>query len=558
MPGGEQKKRFSVRVGEESFTVPRGTRFLEIAKRVQRRYPHQILLVICNGRLRELNRAVEENCTLEMVTGAEKPGYQSYERSALLLLLKAFHDVAGSEKVERITVEFSLSGGLFLTAEGDFVLNREFLDRVEEGMRKLSERALPIEKKNVPKTEAIRRFHRSRMFDKERLFRFRRNSRVNLYTLASFDDYFYGYMLPDSSYLRVFSLELYGEGFVLRLPSPENPEELGVFSPSEKVFQEMFRTTKRPTLGLETVADLNEEVASGGTGDLILCEEALMEKRIGDIAQRIAAQRSIRFVMIAGPSSSGKTTFSRRLCTQLRAHGLRPHPIEADNYFRNRSDTPRDQNGQLDFEGLGAVDVEQFNEDMLRLIRGETVELPHFDFVRGVREYQGDRLRFGGEDLLVIEGIHCLNDAFSRSLPSESKFRIYVSCLTQMNIDEHNRISTTDARLLRRMVRDARTRGIGARETLRRWPAVGRGERKNIFPWQDSADLIFNSALIYETAVIKPYAEALLFGIPENCPEAIEAGRLLKFLEYFLTIPADKVPATSIVREFIGGGAYRS
>lgn len=281
-----------------------------------------------------------------------------------------------------------------------------------------------------------------------------------------------------------------------------------------------------------------------------------MEKRIGDIAQQIAERRNLRFVMIAGPSSSGKTTFSKRLSTQLMALGLRPHPIEVDNYFKNREDTPRDANGEYDFESLGAMDVKKFNEDMSRLMQGERVELPRFNFTRGQREYCGDFLQCGPEDILVIEGIHCLNDLLSEAIPAERKFRIYISCLTQMNIDEHNRIPTTDARLLRRMTRDARIRGTSAQETLHRWPSVVRGEHLNIFPFQDGADLIFNSTLIYETAVIKPYAEALLYGIPENSPEYPEAKRLLKFLEYFLTIPSDHIPATSIIREFVGGSCY--
>lgn len=549
---------WAVRVGQECFDVPQGTKYREIAERVQPQYPHPIFLVKNqNGKLCELNKQIAEDCSLTMVTADEKPGYQSYERSALLLMLKAFYDVVGRDHIDRLKVEFSLSRALFITAKGDFSLNQALLDQVEAGMRRLSDLALPIEKRNVSKEEAVRCFHKNRMFEKERLLRFRRSSRINIYSLAGFEDYFYGYMLPDTSYIRVFRLECYGEGFILRLPAPEQPERLGAFTPSKKVFSEMYRTANKLThIGLDTVASLNERIAAGETKELILCEEALMEKQIGDIAQQIAAQRSLRFVMIAGPSSSGKTTFSRRLCTQLRAHGRKPHPIEVDNYFKNRIDTPRDANGQLDFEGLSAMDVELFNAHMTRLLRGEKIELPRFNFVTGEREYHGDVLSFGEEDILVIEGIHCLNEELSYAIPSADKFRIYISCLTQMNIDEHNRISTTDARLLRRMIRDARTRGADARETLRRWPSVGRGERINIFPHQDKADVIFNSALLYETAVMKPYAEALLFGIPESAPEYVEANRLLKFLNYFLAVPAESVPGTSIIREFIGGGSY--
>lgn len=281
-----------------------------------------------------------------------------------------------------------------------------------------------------------------------------------------------------------------------------------------------------------------------------------MEKKIGDIAESIAQREDVRFVMIAGPSSSGKTTFSHRLSTQLIACGLHPHAIATDNYFVNRDKTPLDANGQHDFEGLGAMDVEQFNLDMSRLLNGETVEMPQFNFKKGIREYNGDTLTLGPKDVLVIEGIHCLNDAFSYSLPKESKFKIYISCLTTLNVDDHNRIPTTDARLLRRIERDARTRGYSARATIQMWPSVRRGEESNIFPFQDSADVVFNSALIYEIALLKPYIEPLLFGVPKDCPEYLEAKRLLKFLSYFLPLPADHVPSTSLIREFIGGGCY--
>ena len=303
---------------------------------------------------------------------------------------------------------------------------------------------------------------------------------------------------------------------------------------------------------------MNGVISEGKATQMILAQEAMMEKKIGDIAEEIARRKGVRFVMIAGPSSSGKTTFSHRLSTQLVACGMRPHAIATDNYFKNRSETPRDQNGQYDFECLGAMDIEQFNTDMVRLLNGETVEIPQFNFKKGVREYNGDYLTLGEQDVLVIEGIHCLNDQFSHSLPKESKYKIYISCLTTLNIDDHNRIPTTDARLLRRIERDARTRGYSAQATIRMWPSVRKGEENNIFPYQDSADMIFNSALLYETALLKPYVEPLLFGVPKDCEEYIEAKRLLKFLNYFLPLPADDVPKTSLMREFVGGGCYKT
>ena len=326
-----------------------------------------------------------------------------------------------------------------------------------------------------------------------------------------------------------------------------------------KVFRELSESNMRAgALNVSNVAELNAVVSQGNTTPLILAYEAMMEKKIGDIAAGIAARKEVRFVMIAGPSSSGKTTFSHRLSTQLRACGLRPHAIATDNYFVNRDRTPRDENGNYDFEGLGAMDVEQFNTDMVRLLNGETVEIPNYNFKKGVREYNGNFLTLGEGDVLVIEGIHCLNDQFTHALPRESKYKIYISCLTTLNIDDHNRIPSTDARLLRRIERDARTRGYSAQATIKMWPSVRRGEENNIFPFQDSADMIFNSALIYETALLKTYVQPLLFGVPRDSEEYIEAKRLLKFLNYFLPIPSDNIPQTSLMREFIGGGCYHA
>ena len=473
-------------------------------------------------------------------------------------MLKAFYDVVGQEDVERLSVEYSLSSALFIRAQGRFTLDRDLLDRVEARMRELSAQALPITKQSISTDDAVELFQRERLIHKAQLFRFRINSRVNVYSLDGFVDYFYGYMVPDTSYIKCFGLELFENGLVLRLPTQKDPDHLGDFRPSKKVFWELYESTLRSqALNASNVAELNTTISQGGATPLILAHEAMMEKKIGDIAAEIAARKGVRFVMIAGPSSSGKTTFSHRLSTQLRACGLRPHAIATDNYFVDRDKTPRDEKGNYDFEGLGAMDVAQFNTDMVRLLNGETVELPTFNFKKGAREYNGNFLTLGEGDVLVIEGIHCLNDKFTHSLPKESKYRIYISCLTTLNIDDHNRIPTTDARLLRRIERDARTRGHSAQATIRMWPSVRRGEEENIFPFQDSADVIFNSALIYETALLKSYVQPLLFGVPQDSEEHIEAKRLLKFLNYFLPIPADDVPKTSLMREFIGGGCYQ-
>ena len=553
----EEKRMITVTVDGDAYTYPQGTSYRTIAADFQDRYPCDILLVNRDGRLCELHKSLDRDCTLQMLTARDKPGIQTYERSAVLLLLKAFYDTVGRESVERISVEYSLSSALFLLAKGSFTLDQSLLERVEERMRELSAAKLPIEKRSISTDDAMELFRGAGLIHKADLLSFRINSRVNVYSLDGFVDYFYGYMVPDTGYIRCFGLELFENGFVLRLPTQRDPNQLGNFCPSRKVFLELYQSTQRSqALGATNVAELNTAIARGDAMPLILANEALMEKKIGDIAYEIAARKDVRFVMIAGPSSSGKTTFSHRLSTQLRAHGLRPYPIATDNYFVNRDRTPRDENGNYDFEGLGAMDVEQFNEDMVRLLRGETVELPTYNFKKGAREYNGNFLTLGEGDVLVIEGIHCLNDQFTHALPKESKYKIYISCLTTLNIDDHNRIPTTDARLLRRIERDARTRGYSAQATIKMWPSVRRGEENNIFPFQDSADMVFNSALLYETSLLKPYVQPLLFGVPRDSEEYIEAKRLLKFLNYFLPIPADNIPKTSLMREFIGGGCY--
>ena len=555
----ENGKRMKVTVDGVERSYMAGTPYRTVAADVQKNYAHDILLVNRDGKLCELHKTVDRDCTLKMVTAEDKPGIQTYERSAVLLMLKAFYDAVGRENVERVTVEFSIGHALFIRAKGNFTLDQPLLDRVEARMRELVSLALPLEKRSIPTDDAVELFGKNGMRDKARLLSFRINSRVNIYTLDGFSDYFYGYMVPDTGYVKWFALQLFEDGFVLQLPGQKDPERLTEFLPSRKVFREMHDATVRgEALGITNVAEMNDIVAEGKATQMILSHEAMMEKQIGDIAQEIARRKDVRFVMIAGPSSSGKTTFSHRLCTQLMACGMRPHAIATDNYFKNRADTPRDENGQYDFESLGAMDIRQFNGDMTRLLNGETVEIPQFNFKKGVREYNGDYLTLGDQDVLVIEGIHCLNEQFSGALPRESKYKIYISCLTTLNIDDHNRIPTTDARLLRRIERDARTRGYSARATIQMWPSVRRGEENNIFPYQDSADVVFNSALIYETALLKPYVEPLLFGVPKDCEEYVEAKRLLKFLNYFLPIPADDVPKTSLLREFIGGGCYKT
>ena len=459
--------------------------------------------------------------------------------------------------IDRIGVHFTVSGGYFCTLQGRTKLSLQLLDDVKEYMHALVKEAAPIEKRSIPTAEARRRFREYRMYDKEQLFRYRRASRVNIYSLKSFEDYYYGYMVPDASYLSCFDLKLFEDGFVLQFPPKGQPQTVPEFRPEMKIYHVQRDSMEWGSrLGIPTVGALNDFIVQHTAKELIMIQEAFHEKKIAEIAAQIAAKPEQKIVLIAGPSSSGKTTFSHRLSTQLSVYGLKPHPIAADDYFVDREKTPRDADGKYDFERIEAIDAVQLNADMTALLNGEMVELPTFNFKTGRREYKGRTKTLGKDDILIIEGIHCLNDALTVSLPRENKFKIYISALTQLNIDEHNRIPTTDGRLLRRIVRDARTRGASAKDTIAMWDSVRRGEERNIFPYQESADVMFNSALIYELAVLKLYAEPKLFSISPEEPEYEEAKRLLKFLDYFLPVPGDDIPNNSLIREFIGGGCF--
>lgn len=481
----------------------------------------------------------------------------TYHRSVLFLFLKALYHTAGHKNVNHVRVHFSVLKGLLIEIDAEIPVNQEFLDDVKSYMHEVVNQKLPIVKRNMATREAMDIFASHGMYDKERLFSFRRSSTVNVYRLEDFEDYFYGYMVPDSGYLKYFDLCMYEQYVILQLPDKSSPEVIPPFKPQLKLYSALLRSVSwRKTLGVNTVGDLNKVTSEHKITELILVQEALQEKRLADIAEEISRRPEVKFVMIAGPSSSGKTTTSRRLGIQLKAHGLNPHPISVDNYFQERERTPKDENGEYNFECLEALDVELFNKQMCELLEGKCVELPKFNFVTGKKEYNGDYMQLKDDDILIIEGIHALNDAMSYQLPKESKFKIYLSALTQLNIDEHNRIRTTDGRLIRRMVRDARTRGSSAQDTLKRWASVRAGEENNIFPYQEDADVVFDSSLIYEMAVLKASAEPLLFQIPPESPEGAEARRLLKLFDYFLSVNSENVPMNSILREFIGGSCF--
>ena len=551
------QRMISVTILGKTREYPYGTSYGEIVEEYKDSTRYPIVLVMKDGKLCELHKKLKKDGVLEFITTGDEIGHQTYKRSASLLLLKAIYHVAGHKNIKKVTLHYSVDAGYYYTIDGNVEITEAFLAQVKTYMLELAEKKIPIRKRSVGTNEAIEIFHEHGMYDKEKLFRFRRVSRVNIYSLDGFEDYFYGFMVNHTGYLKHFELYPYDNGLVLQLPTQANPSEVPPFCPRPKIFR-IQKESERwgETMQADTVGALNEQIVQKGASQLLLIAEALQESKISQIARTIAENKDKKFVMIAGPSSSGKTTFSHRLSIQLSAHGLRPHPIAVDNYFVNRQDTPLDENGNYNFECLEAIDVKQFNEDMVRLLKGEEVELPYFNFKTGQREYRGDYLKLGKEDVLVIEGIHCLNDKLSSSIPTESKFKIYISALTQLNIDEHNRIPTTDGRLIRRIVRDARTRGASAKQTIAMWNSVRRGEEENIFPYQESADVMFNSALIYELAVLKLYAEPLLFSIEPGEPEYNEAKRLLKFLDYFLGIPGESIPSNSILREFIGGGCF--
>ena len=537
---------------------PAGTQYLEIASDYQKEFEDDILLVRANGKLRELHKTLHGDCELSFLTARDPAGQKTYERSAVFLMLKAFYDVLPNEKIKKIQMDFALGNGIYGEFTGDAVLDDTLLSQVKERMKELCKARIPLMKRSVNTDEAVELFGRYGMYDKEQLFRFRRASRVNIYSIGNFEDYFYGYMVPDTGYVKYFDLIRQGEGFLLLLPrlnDPKKVEHPPVFQKLFTVLRDSYRWSD--SIEVPNVGALNKAICEGKCLDPILMQEALQEKTIGEIAEQAAKDPKKRVVMIAGPSSSGKTTFSHRLSVQFRALGLTPHPVAVDNYFKNRSEYPKDENGQPDMEALECVDIDTLNRDINALLNGETIELPRFNFSAGKREYHGDRLTLGKQDILVLEGIHCLNDKLTSAIPQESKYKIYISALTQLNVDEHNRIPTTDGRLIRRLVRDARTRGTSALETIERWPSVRRGEDRNIFPFQESADVMFNSALLYELAVLKVYAEPLLFGIPRESPEYDEAKRILKFLDYFLPIDSEMIPKNSIVRGFIGGSCLK-
>lgn len=521
-------------------------------------FPAEPMPMAClvNGQLRELTYHADRDLDIHVLTLADSDGMRVYRRSLALLLVTAAYQLFPQA---RIAVEYGLNfGGLYCEVEGRPAFSEAELKQIENRMVELVKADLPICKERISITEAAELFKAQGAADKLSLLKARRKPYLTIYTINSYKDYMHGYMVPSTGYLRQFALAPYSDGFVLRYPRSNSPTELQPAVEYPKlvsVFDEYGDWMSK--LGIRDVGALNEAVVGGRLLETILVSEALQEQRISQVATLLASLHPrVRLVLISGPSSSGKTTFSKRLAIQLLAHGLKPLALGLDDFIVDRQNTPLDEDGDYDYESIKALDLELFNEALLGLMAGEQVTLPHYNFLTGTRE-TGETISISNEHIIIVEGIHGLNPALVPHIPPRNIFRIYVSALTQLNLDHHNRIATTDSRLLRRVIRDARHRGYTARDTILRWPKVRRGEHTWIFPYQENADVMFNSALVYELSVIRPIAEPLLLQIEPGKPEHVEAKRLLSFLQWFEPVSPEAVPDNSLLREFIGGSNLR-
>ena len=546
-----------VTAGQSIYEVEEGTTLAQLAKQLQKPEEPVILLAYMDGKLTELFTEIKKDCHVRFVTLKEQAGYMAYKRTATFMFLKACEDLFGRGESTKIAIDYSIGNSIFCDFSSiDHIIDDKFAHSIQKRMEQLYEEDLPITKRSLDTDQASRYFDSVGLKGKRELFKFRRESKTNIYSLDGYDNYFYGYMAASTGYIPTFLVSPYEHGVVLQIPKRKQTEQIVPFTPQPKLFHVMQRSREwTKTMGVDTVGALNDEITDGNINHLILLQEGLQEKLLADIADEIVSKNK-RIILIAGPSSSGKTTFSHRLSIQLEIAGLTPHPVSMDDYFLDRELSPKDENGNYNFETIASLDVDLLTKHINQLLNGEEIEVPSYNFITGKREYHGHKLKIGQKDVLVMEGIHGLNGTLTNEIPEEAKYRIYVSALNQINLDEHNRIPSSDGRLLRRIVRDAMTRGNDARETISRWDSVRKGEEDNIFPYQEEADVMFNSAQVYEIAVLKQYAEPLLFAVPRDCPEYQEAKRLLKFLEYFLNIPSEAIPKTSLLREFIGGSCF--
>ena len=543
----------SVTVDGQIQEVQKGTTLEDLIKGLDLGNKPMVVAGKVNNEIRELTYPVTEECEISLVDLSMADGARIYQRSLIFLLVKAYHDLYPEEE---ITVCHSVSRGLFFEASNK--LNAEAVDKVEKQMAELVRRNIPFRKETMNTEEAKLRFLEEYRTDRYGAIKYREKPYVSYYVLDDMEDYFYGYMVPSTGYLNLFRLEYDNDGIVLISPRTSSPDRLEEHEIPQKLFQ-IFSEYRQwiNILGVDNVGKLNDIVESGKVDEFIRISEALHEKKIARIADMIYDKRDkVKIVLVSGPSSSGKATFAQRLSIQLRVNGLIPVNISLDDYFVNKDQTPLDEFGKPDYEALETIDLKLFNEQLNSLIRGEEVQIPTYNFVTGKREYSGKKLSLGEGKVLVIEGIHGLNPRLTAEVSEDSKFKIYISAITSMRIDRHNRIPTTDMRFIRRIVRDHQFRGCSAEKTIDMWPSVRRGEEKNIFPYQENADVMFNSSLLYEAGVLKKLALPLLTAISPSQPQYSESRRLLEFLSYFLCIDSDEIPVNSILKEFTGGSCF--
>ncbi|MBU0763200.1 MAG: nucleoside kinase [Bacteroidetes bacterium] len=541
-------------------TLPAGTDLLTLSKNISHKLKYPVLGAMVNNDLQELSYEIYRPKHIRFIDITCPDGIRMYIRSLSFILFKAFH-----EKFPNATLRIahSASNGLYCEIDGlGGVIYDDDVTGIRERMEEIVKQDIPFLREEMENNEALAIYEKNKMYDKCKLFTNRRLLYTSVYTLENTIDYFYGYLVPSTGYIKKFGLIKFHEGLLLQYPQKDNPGELVPFVKQEKMF-DIFKEHKKwaKILDVANVGNLNELILGKQVGEIIKISEALHEKKIARIADIIhSLKQRLKLILISGPSSSGKTSFCKRLSIQLRVLGFKAFLISLDDYFVDREQTPRDKNGEYDFECLEAIDIELFNENMLDLMAGKEVELPHFDFNNGKRASKGIKIHADEESVFIVEGIHGLNPGLTPKISNDSKFKIYVSALTQVSIDNHNRIPTTDNRLIRRMVRDFNYRGYSSLETLKRWQSVRRGEDRNIFPFQEEADAMFNSALLYEIAVLKKRALPILQEVPESEEELSEARRLIKFLTYFNDVPdrlEKEIPPTSIIREFIGGSSFK-
>ena len=543
----------------KSKSFPIGISLLDVYSGFDLDMPYGPVSARVNNKVESLNFRIYNNKDVEFLDITSSSGMRTYIRSLCFVLCKAVEDLYPSGS---IALEHPVSKGFYCQLKLDRSIGLDDVQRIKQRMKEIIADNLPFERFEKHTTEVVELFRQKGMDDKVHLLETSGNLYSYYYTLGNTIDYYYGSLLPSTGYIHLFDLVKYYDGLLLQVPNRQNPQKLEEIVKQEKML-EVFIEHRRwnQILGVSTVGDFNKACIAGHATELINVSEALQEKRISQIADEIfnRGQKGcpVKLILISGPSSSGKTTFSKRLSVQLMANGLRPYPVSLDDYFVNRVDTPKDENGNYDYESLYALDLDFFNQQLKALLNGEEVELPRFNFSTGIREMSGKRLKLDENMILILEGIHALNPELTPHIPAESKFKIYVSALTTILLDNHNYIPTTDNRLLRRIIRDFKYRGYSAEDTISRWPSVRAGEDKWIFPYQENADVMFNSALLFELAIIKDYAEPILRKVPNNRPEYSEAYRLRKFLEFFVPLQDKELPPTSLLREFLGGSSFR-